>query len=126
MSNYQKIKSLADNILVLAQKELEYLKENRIEQEKLDKFVKEKEGMRKEMDTLLPSEKLAPNEKTELKQVLTAAYDIEIEIGKIYKEKLDALGTNIGNLNREKKLQEAYAKGGMNFTGEKSNDLKKQ
>lgn len=115
MSKNLELIDLAKKLLDLASEELEYISSSIVEEDRLNAFVEEKKRIREGLSKLLPPKDILPREKAELKEILVETHKLEEKIGTCYKNKLNKLQINLGNLNKEKMVKEAYAKSGMDF-----------
>ncbi len=115
MSKNLELFDLVNKLLNLASEEFSYISGDEVEESELKSFLEEKKRIREEISILLPPKDIFPNDKAKLKEILVETHKLEEKIGICYKEKLDKLQINLGKLNKEKKLKEAYAKSGMDF-----------
>ncbi len=115
MSKNLELFNLANKLHNLASEEFLYISGVNIEEEKINAFLEEKKKIRDDLSKLLPPKDILPDEKIKLKKILVETHKLEEKIGTCYKNKLSKLQINLGNLNKEKMVKEAYAKSGMDF-----------
>lgn len=106
---------LCMNLSNVTNEEYEYISKENIKEELLSAFQEKKSTLKNKIEDELKKIKLNENEKKEIREILQNTYEIELKIGNIYKGNLEDIKTQIINLNKEKKLQEVYAKSGMKF-----------
>lgn len=119
MYKYTDINSLTLELLKLAREEYNYLLNLKSDEEYEDIFLLKKQELREKIDSLLKNSCLNKDEKIKLKDSLKECYSLEKKIETLYGEKLQLIKKNIANLNKEKKIKEAYAKSGMDFNLDK-------
>jgi len=112
---YAEIQNLALDLLNLAEEEYNYLLKLENEEEYEDNFLHKKQELRNIIENLLIVKDLNEKDKKNLKEIFIKCHNLEEKIGLLYEEKLQLIRENMANINKEKKLKEAYAKSGMDF-----------
>ena len=120
MSNYSELYALCMELYEVTREEYDYINGSEISEEALDVFQERKKVFRVSIENQMKNLVLEDENKKELKGILERTYELELIIGGIYKEKVEEIRKQMFSLNREKKLQEAYAKSGMNFGADNS------
>lgn|GEM_PF-4036097 len=115
MYKYAEIQNLALDLLNLAEEEYNYLLKLENEEEYEDNFLHKKQELRNIIENLLIVKDLNEKDKKNLKEIFIKCHNLEEKIGLLYEEKLQLIRENMANINKEKKLKEAYAKSGMDF-----------
>lgn len=114
------IKKLKD----LNLKELDFLKNELLDEKTIFEFQEKKLKFRKLIDSHLKALEFDENEKTQIKNSFIELVDLEEKIGVSYKEKLNNIQDGLIHINTERKLRETYGKGGMSFLMDEDKNLK--
>lgn len=120
MSSYSELHAVCQSLYDITREEYDYISGSDISEESLDIFKERKKTFRLSIENQMKNIILEDEDKKELKDILERTYELELIIGGIYKEKVEGIRQQMFNLNKEKRLQEAYAKSGMNFGADNS------
>lgn len=120
MSSYSELYALCLELYDATREEYEYISGSDISEESLDVFRERKNAFRVSIENKMKNIVLEDEDKKELKGIFERTYELELIIGGIYKEKTEEIRQQIFSINKEKRLQEAYAKSGMNFGADNS------
>jgi hypothetical protein len=120
VSSYSELYALCLELYDATREEYEYISGSDISEESLDVFRERKNAFRVSIENKMKNIVLEDEDKKELKGIFERTYELELIIGGIYKEKTEEIRQQIFSINKEKRLQEAYAKSGMNFGADNS------
>lgn len=108
----------------ISTKELDYLKNERLDEKKIEEFIDKKVKLRKLIEYHLNSGDLLAEEKDKIIINLNEILNIEEKISICYNEKLYNIQDSLIHINTERKLRETYGKGGMSFLMDDDKNLK--
>ncbi|MBN1467983.1 MAG: hypothetical protein JXM74_05895 [Fusobacteriaceae bacterium] len=115
MSKITKISNEIEELKKLNNSELDFLKKDILDMDKVEEFKNKKIDLRDKLNNSLNSICFSEEQKKIIIVKLKELLELENEIGELYKNKLFSIQDNLISINTERKLRETYGKGGMNF-----------
>ncbi len=124
MSKIAKISNEIEELKKLNNSELDFLKKDILDIDKVEAFKNKKIDLRDKLNNSLSSICFSEEQKKVIIVKLKELLELENEIGELYKNKLFSIQDNLISINTERKLRETYGKGGMNFLTTVDKNLK--
>lgn len=124
MSKINKISNEIEELKKLNNSELDFLKKDILDMDKVEEFKSKKIDLRDKLNNSLSSICFSEEQKKVIIVKLKELLELENEIGELYKNKLFSIQDNLISINTERKLRETYGKGGMNFLTTVDKNLK--
>ena len=124
MSKIAKISNEIEELKNLNNSELDFLKKDILDIDKVEAFKNKKIDLRDKLNNSLSSICFSEEQKKVIIVKLKELLELENEIGELYKNKLFSIQDNLISINTERKLRETYGKGGMNFLTTVDKNLK--
>ena len=124
MSKINKISNEIEELKKLNNSELDFLKKDILDMDKVEEFKSKKIDLRDKLNNSLSSICFSEEQKKVIIVKLIELLELENEIGELYKNKLFSIQDNLISINTERKLRETYGKGGMNFLTTVDKNLK--
>lgn len=124
MSKIAKISNEIEELKKLNNSELDFLKKDILDIDKVEAFKNKKIDLRDKLNNSLSSICFSEEQKKIIIFKLKELLELENEIGELYKNKLFSIQDNLISINTERKLRETYGKGGMNFLTTVDKNLK--
>ena len=124
MSKINKISNEIEELKKLNNSELDFLKKDILDMDKVEEFKSKKIDLRDKLNNSLSSICFSEEQKKIIIFKLKELLELENEIGELYKNKLFSIQDNLISINTERKLRETYGKGGMNFLSIDDKNLK--
>ncbi len=124
MSKINKISNEIEELKKLNNSELDFLKKDILDMDKVEEFKSKKIDLRDKLNNSLSSICFSEEQKKIIIFKLKELLELENEIGELYKNKLFSIQDNLISINTERKLRETYGKGGMNFLTTVDKNLK--
>jgi hypothetical protein len=124
VSKINKISNEIEELKKLNNSELDFLKKDILDMDKVEEFKSKKIDLRDKLNNSLSSICFSEEQKKIIIFKLKELLELENEIGELYKNKLFSIQDNLISINTERKLRETYGKGGMNFLTTVDKNLK--
>ena len=124
MSKIAKISNEIEELKKLNNSELDFLKKDILDIDKVEAFKNKKIDLRDKLNNSISSICFSEEQKKVIIVKLKELLELENEIGELYKNKLFSIQDNLISINTERKLRETYGKGGMNFLTTVDKNLK--
>lgn len=124
MSKKEELLNLIKKLKDLNLRELEFLKQDALDEKTVKEFIEKKNKLRKTIDNHIKQLELNSEEKSEIKNIFIELLEYEQEIGNAYKQRVLNVRDGLFYINTERKLRETYGKGGMSFLMDEDKNLK--
>ena len=124
MSKKEELLNLIKKLKDLNLRELEFLKQDALDEKTVKEFIEKKNKLRKTIDNHIKQLELNSEEKSKIKNIFIELLEYEQEIGNAYKQRVLNVRDGLFYINTERKLRETYGKGGMSFLMDEDKNLK--